>query len=155
MVTVGRNGKTVVSILLVLATGGILWYVMAPPKGVDGFRERSASTAESLRSQVETAAIWAETVAKGDATHAAALVGFEEAEHDASSAISSYETYEPPDDVLPLRAKLIGLASEVTDALGALRIAGQQEDWAEVPALAEPLPRLSADLRRFEDRVKP
>lgn len=138
-----------------LSAAACLWYLTAPPKGVDGYRERAASTAETLRSQVQTTRIWVESVEDGDTTHAAALIGFLEAEQDASAAASDFETYEPPTGTFGLRSSLSALSSEVTDALGAVRIAGQQEEWDALGRLARPLARLNTELARLEERAEP
>jgi hypothetical protein len=147
--------KTPLILAAILALGGALWYLTAPPKGLDGYRERAASTAESLRSQVETSRIWVETAADGKATHAATLVGLEEAETDATSAASKFESFEPPAGGLKLRQRFSATSDDVTAALADLRIAAQLERWQEIEGLAEPLPGLAEDLRRFEESVEP
>ncbi len=138
-----------------LVAAASLWYLTAPPKGIDGYRERAASTAETLRSQVQSTRIWLESVEDGDSTHAAALIGFLEAEQDASAVASDFEAYEPPTGTFGLRSSLSALSSDVTEALGALRIAGQQEEWAALGRLARPLARLNTELARFEERAEP
>lgn len=139
----------------ILAIAAALAYITAPPKGLDGYRERAAATAGSLRSQVETARIWADTRIAGRATSAAALVGFEETENDAIAAAAKWEGYEPPDGGLRLRRRFAPLAGDVTNALARLRIAAQMERWDELRALSEPLPGLSRELSRFEERAEP
>jgi hypothetical protein len=139
----------------ILAIAGALAYITAPPKGLDGYRERAAATAETLGSQVETALIWAEARDAGKSTSAAALVGFEETEEDANAAASSFAGYELPDGGAGLRSRLVALAEEVGAALAELRIAAQQERWEEIAALSAPLPGLSEELSQFEERVEP
>lgn len=139
-----------------IATVGLaLWYVTAPPKGEDGYLERVAQTSETVRSQLQTARIWAETHADGKATDAAALVGLEEAERDAHSAVGEFEAYEPPSAMLELRSGLLRVASGATERLGAMRIAGQLEDWSRVAKLAAALPSLAEELDRLEERARP
>lgn len=132
-----------------------LAYVTAPPKGLDGYRERAAATAETLVSQVETARLWSDTYRAGKATTAATLVGFEEAEEDADAAATKFEGYEPPDGGLRYRRELTALAAEVTVALSQLRIAAQQERWEDLAALSAPLAGLAERLSRFEERAEP
>jgi hypothetical protein len=132
-----------------------LWYVTAPPKGVDGYRERAAATAETLVSQLETARLWAESEEEGKALRTTVLVGFEETEEDAEAAASQFEGYEPPDGVGDLREELTSLATEATQALAALRIAAQQERWEDVAELAHSLPGLSERLGALEERAEP
>lgn len=139
----------------IAAVAASLAYVTAPPKGLDGYRERAASTAETLGSQVETALLWSQTYRQGKATTAASLVGFEEASEDADAAAAEFEGYEPADGGIPYRRELTALAAEVTDSLSQLRIAAQQERWEELAALSAPLPGLSERLSRFEERAEP
>lgn len=139
---------------LALTVAACLWYVTAPPKGADGYRDRTASTAETLRSHVETSRIWARSVADGKVTRPAALIGFLETERDASEAASDFEAFEPPDGAFGLRSSLTSLSTDVTEALGALRIAAEQERWTDVPKLARPLARLSAELGRLQERAR-
>jgi hypothetical protein len=139
---------------VVALTAGTLWYLTAPPKGEDGYRERAASSAETLRSQVELARIWVEAAEDEESTKTAALVGLQETERDATSTASSFE-YEPPAGLNPLRSELSSLARETRNALGSLRIAAQQEEWARFGELASPLSDLAARLEDFEERVEP
>jgi hypothetical protein len=135
---------TVLGVVAVAAAA--LWYVTAPPKGVDGYRERAAATAETLRSQVQLARIWVEAVEDDESTQTAALVGLEETELDAGSASSTFESYQPPSELVGLRSEFTSLADEATAALGELRVAAQQHEWSRVPELAEPLPDLAKRL---------
>ncbi|HEX5984485.1 MAG TPA: hypothetical protein VFY69_09795 [Solirubrobacterales bacterium] len=139
----------------IFVTAAALWYVTAPPKGVDGYRERAASTAETLVSQLETARLWAQSEEEGKALRTSVLVGFEETEEDAEAAASAFESYEPPDGVADLREELTSLAAEATEALAALRIAAQQERWEDVPELSRPLPELSEKLSALEEGAEP
>ncbi len=140
---------------MVIAGAAALWYLTAPPKGEDGYRERAASSTETIRSQVQIARIWVETFEDGESTGAAALVGLEEAERDASSAANEFEGFEPPAGLVDLRAGFSSLAAETTDRLGSLRIAAQQEEWERLDELAAPLPDLAERLKRFEEAAEP
>lgn len=150
-----RTRSAVVGLVITLAVATALWYVTAPPKGLDGYRERAASIAEAVRSQVETSRLWVRTVEDGKATHAAALVGLREAEEDARSAASTFQGYEPPAKGLPLRRAFSAVTTDATAALAELRIAAEQGRWEGIAATAEPLSELSTRLRRFEERAEP
>lgn len=141
--------------LTVVIAGAAIWYVSAPPKGSDGYRERMADATRTLRSQVQSARIWAATFEDGDATSAATAVGFEEAERDASSAASQFEAYDPARRDLRLRSRFVALAADATGALADLRIAAELEDWERVPEVAGRLDKLAASLERFERRARP
>jgi hypothetical protein len=112
-------------------------------------------TSRTIRSQVQSARLWAAAFTAGDTLSSATAVGLEEAERDASAAASGFESYEPPNGLLALRARFVGLASEATDALANLRIAAQREEWRRVGELAKPLDALAVRLTRFERRARP
>ncbi|HEX6227966.1 MAG TPA: hypothetical protein VFZ41_00720 [Solirubrobacterales bacterium] len=126
----------------ILAIAGALAYVTAPPKGLDGYRERAAATAETLASQVETASLWVQVQADGKATTAATLVGLEEAAEDGRAAATTFEGYEPPTEAVTLRGRFASLAAE-------------QERWLDLPALSAPLSGLAEEWTRFEERAEP
>lgn len=121
--------RLIVILGVVLVGAAALWYLSAPPKGADGYRERAASTAATIHSQVQLARVWVESREDGETTGAATLVGLEEVEGDALSAAAAFGGHEPPSGLLGLRSELDSLASDATDALAALRIAAQQEEW--------------------------
>jgi hypothetical protein len=150
-----RGWRFVAATIAVLIVVAALWYVTAPPKGVDAYRERAAATAETARSQVQVARIWVETFGDDEATAAATLVGLEEAETDAAAAVSEFEAYEPPTGAIDLRTRLSGLGNRAIDTLSALRIAAEQERWADLPRLAAPLSGLDRELRVLEERAEP
>jgi hypothetical protein len=149
------SSRLAIVIAVVALTAGALWYLTAPPKGEDGYREEAASSAETLRSQVELARIWVEATEDEKSTKTAALVGLQETERDAVGAASSFEGYEPPAGLNPLRSELSSLANETSDALGSLRISAEQEEWERLSELASPLSDLAARLEEFEERVEP
>jgi hypothetical protein len=139
----------------VLVAVAAVAYVVAPPKGLDGYRESAAASAKTLDSQIQTAALWSEVLDQDKTTTPAAMVGLEEAEGDANATASDFEGYEPPAGARALRSRFAALAAEAIDALRALRVAAQQGRWDEVPKLGAPLSGLSDELARFEERVEP
>lgn len=149
-----RPLRAAAGLAAILAVAASLWYVTAPPKGTDGYRARAAYTAETLRSQVGTARISGDAVAAGDLPHAGALVLFEEAEEDASAAASGFESFEPPSGSDAVREEFVTLAGDVSEALAALRISAQQEDWERIPNLVDRLPSLARRLDRFVGRTQ-
>jgi hypothetical protein len=152
---VTRHRGSFLSLLLIAVVAAALWYVSAPPKGKDGYLERVASTAETVRSQVQSARIWIETHGDGEAMGAATLVGLEEADEDAQSALSEFEGYEPAQGTLAVRDELVRLASAATDKLEAIRISAQLEDWDEVERVADELPPIADRLDVLEERTRP
>jgi hypothetical protein len=155
-VRVAKRGiRSVGAVLVVVLVGLTVWYVSAPPKGSDGYRERMGETTRTVRSQVQSARLWAAAFTAGDSLSAPTAVALEEADQDASAAASQFESYEPPDGVIALRARFVSLASEATGALADLRIAAQREEWRRLGVLAEPLDALAVRLARFERRARP
>lgn len=135
----------------IVIAAGALWYLAAPPKGEDGYRERAASSAETVRSQVQVARIWVETLEDAESTHAAVAVGLRQAEADALSAANQFESYEPPSGLVELRDRYSALATEATDALAALRVAAQDEEWERLGELSRPLAPIAAELEGLEE----
>jgi hypothetical protein len=144
---------SVVAIAAVVGVG--LWYVVAPPRSVDGYRERASSTAEVLRSQVQTARIWLRTLARGDALRTSARVGLRESEEDASAAAEGFQRFDPPVGTDAVRAGLSELSSQTTARLADIRIAADRGQWARLPQLGGRLPALADRLRRFAQRAQP
>lgn len=66
-----------------------------------------------------------------------------EAEEDAGAAQGTFGGIQPPDQ---LRGCLDDLLTKATDTLAELRIAARRGRFAELPELAEPLPRLAEEL---------
>ena len=147
--------KLTAALGVILIATAAAWYLSAPPKGEDGYRERAASTAETLRSQVGVVRIWVDAVTDAKVTHAAAEVGLEQAESDAVAATGQFERYEPPSGVVAVETEFSSLAAAVSDALTALRAAAQQEEWDRLGDLARPLPQLGRQLDAFEERIEP
>ncbi len=147
----GRAARFVLPVVVVAS----LWYVSAPPRSPDTYRERAAKTAATLSSQVQTARIWVRSSEDGEVTRQAATVGLREAEADANKAASKFETYDPPRGLVDLRSRVSSLAADVTDSLATLRIATAHEQWSQLPRLAEPLERLVNRLDELEKTAKP
>ncbi len=142
-----------------VAVGGLvlasMWYVQAPPRTVGDYRERAAMTVETLRSQVESARLWVRTLEQERTTRQAAAVALREADEDASAAASEFAGWDPRGDTRALRSEITALAADVTKALAALRISAEDGQWAALPQLAAPLPRLSDSLERLARRTDP
>lgn len=141
--------------VLVLAIGASLWYVLAPPGTAGDYRERASLTAETLRSQVQTARIWVRELGEGNATRRAATVAFREAEADAVAAGSEFGRWDPAVGTVGLRSDVTRLAGDVVSALAELRIAAENERWDALARLARPLPGLAHELEQLARRADP
>ena len=122
-------GRAVAAVAAIVAVFASLWYVQAPPRTQGDYRERAAITAQSLRSQVQTAELWVRELEQERVTLQAATVALREAEGDAVAAASELAVWDPRGDTRPLRSELTMLANAVTDALAELRIAAEGGRW--------------------------
>jgi hypothetical protein len=138
--------KYLTLVLAAVVTVAAVWYVVAPPRSQSAYRERAAQTAESLRSHVQTARLWADAERRGRATREAATIGFDEAETDAQATASTFSAYDPPPGTKDLRTRVTRAATDVKDALATLRIAAHRDAWSRVPAAARPLEELATRL---------
>jgi hypothetical protein len=134
-----------------LAVLAALWFGHAPPRSVAAYSKLATQTVEYLHSQVQTARLWAGAVARGDATHQAAVVALDEAESDAGATADRFAGWDPPSGADGIRDTVTSAGDEVTEALARLRIAAHRDQWSGLPQLAGTLPDLAQrldDLRR-------
>jgi hypothetical protein len=151
-----RTGRAAAAALAgAIAAVAAIAYVVAPPKGLDDYRQRAAASAKTLDSQVQTADLWSEVADQGRATTQATLVGLEEAHEDATSAASEFEGFNAPAGAAALRSRFVTLAAEAIAALDDLHAAARQGHWDDLPGLSARLPALSDQLVRFEERAEP
>ena len=147
--------RRVIAVLVAVLAVASLWYVQAPPRGANAYRERAAMTLETVRSQVQTARVWEQSLDRDDAFRASAAIGFEEAEHDANKAAAKFEGYDPPPGTEDVRSDVSTLATETTTALAELRIAAHDGDWSAVHERARALEPLAVRLERQAAATRP
>lgn len=141
--------------VLAIAIVGSLWWVQAPPRSADSYRERAAATLESLRSHVQTARLWEQSEQRDDAFRTSATVGLEEAEADANKTASKFEGYEPPSGTDDIRSEVSAVATDTTDLLSRLRIAAHRGDWDAVHENARSLEPLAERLEQLAKAARP
>ncbi|MBD0338984.1 MAG: hypothetical protein ICV67_06845, partial [Thermoleophilia bacterium] len=112
-------------------------------------------TAETLRSQVETARLWVREHVRGNVTGQAVRVSLGEAERDAAAATSRFAGWDPRGETRAVRSEVAALGTDVTETLARLRIAAEDGRWDALPALARPLARLSVRLESAARRADP
>ncbi|MDP9401644.1 MAG: hypothetical protein M3P39_12030 [Actinomycetota bacterium] len=139
---------------MALVITGSLWYVEAPPRSSPSYSQRTAQTAETLRSQAETARLWVAELADGRTFGASASVGFREAEEDATAALSGFAAYDPPPGTVALRDAVTALGNDVVNSLAQLRIAAADERWGDLGQPAARLARLGSRLDRLARRAE-
>lgn len=152
----GGRGRFVTPWLAVLVLAASLWWGLHPPRTEDAYRRESASTAELLRSDVETAKLWLEASRAGKVTSAAAEVALAETETAAGRRASSYASYQPPTPAsTALRAEVTSLADQVVSMLGEVRVDARAGRWDDAYGATSDLARLSERLRDLQERVAP
>ena len=131
------------TVAVVLAVVASLWFGHAPPRSVIAYRQQAVQTVEFLRSQIQTARLWVGAVGRDDTTHQAASVALQEAENDATATAGRFTGWDPPVGADGVRETVSSLGDDVVRALAVLRIAAHRGQWAELDALAAPLPGLA------------
>lgn len=140
----------------VLVLGGSIWWGIHPPRTEHSYRQESAHSLQLLRSHVETARLWLDSVDAGKATSAAAEVALTETETDAERRAGSYSSYQPPDEAASkIRTRVTSLAARVVATLGEIRVDAQAGRWDEAVAAESDLERLSDQLRDLQRQVAP
>jgi hypothetical protein len=139
-------GRWLLAWAFVIAVAGSLWYIEAPPRTAHSYEEEAVRAAEMLRSQLESDSIWARAVKDNDALRPTASVAFREADEDATAALDEFAAIEPPRGTDELRAALVNLGADVTDAVARVRITAERGEWDQIGEAAGPLVALSARL---------
>lgn len=134
-------------------TGASLWYVVAPPRSEQAYRDRAADATATVHSQVVTAELWAREAAGGDAFTTSAVVGIEDAERRASNAAAAFAHHDPPDGLDATRADVTHLLTEATDLLASVRIAAHRGRWGDVASARAELDRIARDLEALRRRL--
>jgi hypothetical protein len=140
-------------VAVVLLTAAALWYVQAPPRSPDSFRERTEETALTMRSQAQVTTFWVQAVSAGRVTQQAATVGIEDAERDAQATSARFAGWDPPPDLSNLATQLAGTGSDLVAVLREVRIATHRGDWAQLPATAAQLGPLADRLAGLARRA--
>ncbi|GAA4896274.1 hypothetical protein ACFPM3_15900 [Streptomyces coeruleoprunus] len=118
------------------------------------YREKAANTAEAVRSSIETARLVVGAAGRGKSPGAYTSRTLSQLESAVGSVATQFGSVQPPTrDAARLREEITALLDRCRGVLGELRISARQGRLADLPRLAEPLPRLSARLRRFQELV--
>jgi hypothetical protein len=132
---------------LVACAGCIL-----PARSFGAYEEKAAATAETVASAVQNANLAVSLADKRDAFTPYITTLLQESEDDASSAQSTFESIQPPDDASIELADALGtILDGAVDTLGELRVAARRGRFDELPgarpALADAATRLDAFLK--------
>jgi len=123
---------------------------VGPARTFDSYERKASDTASTALSAVQTGRLGAQT-AKHDDTFAPYLaVLVSEAEDEASSAQTTFDSVQPPSDKSDkLRDDLDPLLTRAVDALSQARIAARRADFDEVAEQEPKLAKSARELDRF------
>ncbi len=116
------------------------------------YEGKAAASAESLRSDVESARVIVETAGQDRAYVHFADVLVTDVESDLGGIDSAFMSRQPPTEASDaLRVQVGAMLQEAGDAVEGVRIALRRGDVAAAQKAAEPLPRLSERLEAFAE----
>ena len=123
---------------------------VGPARTSDSYEHKAKHTAETALSAVQTGRLGAQAAKRDDtfAPYLAVLVS--EAEDEASSAQTTFDSVQPPNDKSDnLRDNLDPLLTRAVDALSQARIAARRADFDEVAKQEPKLAKSARELDRF------
>src|SRR6266536_589735 len=110
---------------------------VAPARSLRAYEGKAGATAKAALSAVETARLAAEQAGAGRALAPFLSVVVSEAEGEASSVQSQFDSIQPPDPLCDrLRSRLDELLTQAASTLGDLRIAVRRGELNKLPELA-------------------
>jgi hypothetical protein len=125
---------------------------VGPARSFDTFQAKAAQTAGAVLSSVQSARTAAQLSSTRKAPDPYLSVVISNAEEDAGSAISSFETIQPPDHASDqLRARAESLFSRAVSAISQMRIAARREDAGAVQRLGDSLGQLTEPLQSISN----
>jgi hypothetical protein len=136
-----------IAIVLVAATACV-----APARSHGAYEGKAVDTSDTVLSAVETGRLAAVTAGDDDSFATTLAVVISDAEGDASSARSIFESIQPPDPRSDeLRARLDAILDRAVDGLSRLRITLRRGEISALPRVARPLAAVSHDLQAFSN----
>jgi hypothetical protein len=134
-------------LLAVLLTSGCV----APARSFSAFESKAVDSAESARSDAETAILAADLAARGRLGSATTSDVLQEAAIGAATAAATFATIQPPDPASDaLRRELLPELQRAADTIALMQIAARRVDVAAVSDLSTDLRPIADGLERFE-----
>lgn len=142
-----RSWRSVWTVLLVAVP---LCACVGSARGTTDYTRKAVSTTEHIRSSVRTVQLAIQAAADDDAFGPYLSRVISQAEDDASSALSSFESIQPPDEQSDeLRDDVEQLSSDAIDVLAKARIASRRSDVQALTALAQNVQQAGDTLEQF------
>jgi hypothetical protein len=134
-----------VLLAVLLATGCV-----APARSFSAFESKAVDSAESARSDAETAILAADLAAQGRLASATTSDMLQEAAIGAATAAETFATIQPPDPASDaLRRELLPELQRAADTIALMQIAARRVDVAAVSDLITDLRPIADGLERF------
>ena len=119
-------------------------------RGDTDYQKKAVATSEHVRSSVRTVQLATQAASEDDAFEPFLARVISQAEDDASSALNSFETVQPPSEAADqLREDVDQIASDAISVLADARIAIRRGDIESLTALADLLTKAGDNLEQF------
>jgi hypothetical protein len=133
---------------------GVLAGCVGPARTSDAYTRKASTSIQDTRSAVETARLAVDAAAGDRATGPYLSVLLSDAEEQADSVRSTFESIQPPNsDADALRDDVDRLLTEAVAVLGDLRVAARRGDRGALVGHGPALADLSGRLGEVEDRL--
>jgi hypothetical protein len=142
-------------LLLCVVLSGCVHNVTGPVRTPTTYEHKAAATAGAAASSVATVDLAVQTAQAGDAFATYLSVLISNAEDELAATTATFSAIEPPDDSsLVVRAELLDILADATDAVAAARIAIRNSTGADDAQLIDALNQAGNRLQDFEVRFK-
>jgi hypothetical protein len=132
----------------------VLGGCVGPARTSDDYVRKASTSVHDVHSAVETARLGVDGVARDRTTGPYASVLLGQAEEQASSVQSTFDSVQPPNrDSDRLRDEVDGVLTDAVSVLGDVRIAARRGDNAGIAAQGPALADISKRLSDLEDRL--
>ena len=132
----------------------VLGGCVGPARTTDDYTRKASTSVEDVHSAVETARLGVDAVARDRTTGPYASVLLGQAEKQASSVQSTFDSVQPPNhDADRLRDEVDSVLTEAVSVLGDVRIAARRGDNDGITAQGPALADISKRLSDLEDRL--
>jgi hypothetical protein len=139
-------------LLAVIVTGVLVFGAscVGPARGEVDYQKKAVATTEQVRSSVRTVLLAIQAAAEDAAFGSYLSRVISQAEDDASSAVSGFETIQPPSEQSDqLRDDVEEVTKDALDLLTEARTAARRSDRQSLTDLAEVITRAGDELEQF------
>jgi hypothetical protein len=132
----------------------VLGGCVGPARTTDDYTRKASTSVHDVHSAVETARLGVDAVARDRTTGPYVSVLLGQAEEQATSVQSTFDSVQPPnEDADRLRDEVDGLLTQAVSVLGDVRIAARRGDTDGITGRGPALADISKRLSDLEDRL--